>query len=199
MALRIDTADDFRRAWATTTVETITSRTHGPVSVPCCATLLVRPALMLANNYNPNSVAPDKMELLRESILDNGFCFPIVTIWDDDAGRLVIIDGFHRNLIGSGEWLDFDYVPIVVLPHGIAKRMTATVQFNKARGAHQVDLDAEIVRALVGQGMPDEEIATKLGMDAEAVHRYKQITGIAELFRNTPYSLAWDIVEDDQP
>ena len=197
MVIRVETADDAARAIASLVPVFITSRKAGPVRVPCCTTLLVAPSLLLANGYNPNHVAPDKMDLLRQSIVDNGFCFPIVTIWDGDVGRFVIIDGFHRHLIGSGDWLDFDYVPIVVLQHGISERMSATVQFNKARGVHQVDLDAEIVRALIEQGMADEEIAGKLGMDLEAVHRYKQITGIASLFKNTSYSLSWEMVEDE--
>jgi DNA invertase Pin-like site-specific DNA recombinase len=75
--------------------------------------------------------------------------------------------------------------------------MTATVQFNKARGVHQVDLDAEVIRALIEQGMGEEEIAAKLGIDEDTVHRYKQLTGIAELFKNTTYSTAWEMVEGD--
>jgi hypothetical protein len=197
MALKIETAEDFRRHRASLEPTYITSRTHGPVLVPCCSTFLARPDMVMANAYNPNSVAPDKMDLLRQSILDNGFCFPLVTIWDDELAHFVIVDGFHRSLIGGAEWLDFDFWPVVIIPHDITRRMTATVQFNKARGVHQVDLDAEIVRTLCQQGMPDEEIATRLGMDLEAVHRYKQITGVAELFRNTPYSLSWEMVEGE--
>jgi ParB-like chromosome segregation protein Spo0J len=89
-----------------------------------------------------------------------------------------------------------DYVPVVVLEHDISKRMAATVQFNKARGVHAVDLDAEVIRALVEQGLSSEDIATRLGMDIEAVHRYKQLTGVASLFSNSEYSRSWDMVED---
>jgi len=94
---------------------------------------------------------------------------------------------------------DFDtrsQLPVVVLPHDMSKRMAATVQFNKARGVHQVDLDADVVRSLIEQGVNEAEIAAKLGMDLEAVHRYKQITGVAELFRNTDYSMSWEIIEE---
>lgn len=119
-----------------------------------------------------------------------------MTIWDDEMEKFVIIDGFHRTTIGGPDWLDFDYLPVVVLPHDISRRMAATVQFNKARGVHQVDLDADVVRALIEQGMPEDEVASKLGMDLEAVHRYKQITGVAELFANVDYSMSWEIVEE---
>lgn len=192
----IDTADDYRAARERMTPVYITSRMRGKVLVPCRNTLLVSPSLIVANSYNPNSVPSDKMALLRESILDNGFCFPIVTIWDDDLGKFVVIDGFHRSVIGSADWLDFDYLPVVVLEHDISKRMAATVQFNKARGMHQVDLDAEIVRALLEQGLSEEDVSVKLGMELDAVHRYKQITGVAELFKNAEYSMAWEMVDE---
>jgi ParB-like chromosome segregation protein Spo0J len=158
--------------------------------------VLVARALIFANVYNPNSVSPDKMELLRQSILDNGFCFPIVTIWDEELERFVIIDGFHRDLMGDEEWLDLDYIPLVILRHNITQRMTATVQFNKARGVHQVDLDAEVIRALIEQGMGEEEIAVHLGLDLETIHRYKQLTGIAELFKHSEYSISWEMAEE---
>lgn len=193
----IDTPADFglwREAHRPTTIR---SRTDGEVAVPCMHVLLVRIELIEANDYNPNAVPGDKMELLRRSILDNGFCFPIVTVFDPDAGRFVIVDGFHRRLIGSKEWLDFDYLPVVVLGHGMAQRMAATVQFNKARGVHQVDLDAEVVRKLIEQGLTEEEVAARLGLELEAVHRYKQLTGVAALFQNADYSMAWEVVEDD--
>ncbi len=201
-AIYIDTAEDFARARRAIEPVYITSRSTGQrVAVPCCNTLLVATKLVVANGYNPNAVSSDKMRLLQESIVDNGFCFPVVAIWDDDLAQFVIIDGFHRTVIGGPDWLDFDYVPLVFLSHGITARMAATVQFNKARGVHQVDLDAEIVRALAEQGVGDEEIAAKLGMEVESVHRYKQITGVAALFANTPYSTAWEIEEkeDDAP
>lgn len=40
---------------------------------------------------------------------------------------------------------------------------------------------------------PEEDVAVKLGMEPEAVHRYKQITGVAELFKNSEYSMAWEM------
>lgn len=165
------------------------------VSFPCLQTKLVPRGQLVANNWNPNHVSADKMELLRQSIIDNGWCFPIVVIWDPEADKFVIVDGFHRWTIAQPEWLDLPEVPVVVLDHTIAQRMVATVQFNKARGVHQVDLDAEVIRGLIGQGMTDEQIATHLGIDLDTVHRYKQLTGIAELFREAEYSTSWEMVD----
>lgn len=197
MPTRVDTIEQFLDARSRFEPVYINSKTHGKVLVPCANVLLVNPELVVANNYNPNSVSDDKMELLKQSILDNGFAFPIVAIWDDELGSFIVIDGFHRRVIGGEYWLDFDYVPIAVLNHTMAQRLAATVQFNKARGVHQVDLDAEVIRALIGQGLSEEEITVKLGIDLDTVHRYKQITGVAELFKNTQYSTAWEMVDAD--
>jgi ParB-like chromosome segregation protein Spo0J len=87
------------------------------------------------------------------------------------------------------------HVPLAVLDHDAKQRMIATWQFNKARGSHEVDLDADLIRALIQQGMAEDEIAQHLGIDLDTVHRYKQLTGIAELFQNAQYSMAWEMAE----
>lgn len=147
-----------------------------------------------ANNYNPNMVSRHNMVLLQESILANGFCFPIVTIYDPDLERYIIIDGFHRYSILK-DYLGCEQIPVVVLEHNIAQRMEATVQFNRARGVHQVELMGDLVAALAKQGVTDDEIALKLGMELEEVLRLKQVTGIAELFKNQQFSYSWEMVE----
>ena len=167
---------------------------RGPVRLPCMNTILVPAEKVRANNYNPNNVPRNNMELLLQSIIDNGFCFPIVTIYDDEVDEYVIIDGFHRYTILK-DWLEVKEIPVVVLKHDIKKRMAATIQFNRARGVHQVELMGDLVQALAEQGMADEEISKHLGMELEEVYRLKQITGIAELFKNQTYSKSWEMVE----
>lgn len=167
------------------------------LTFPCLQTKLVPRDMVQANNYNPNHVSGDKMQLLKQSIVDNGFCFPIVTIWDADIEKYIIVDGFHRWTICQKQWLDIAQIPVVVLEHDITKRMTATVQFNKARGVHQVDLDADIIRSLIQQGMGEEEISVHLGIDVETIHRYKQLTGIADIFKTAEYSTSWEMEETE--
>lgn len=196
-AIYVDTIEDWHRVRVLLDPVYITSKTRGRVLVPCANTILVRVAFLVGNTYNPNSVPPDKLAALVENIVESGFCFPVVAIWDDDAKLFVIIDGFHRRLVSAEEWLDFDYIPVVVLDLDVSQRMLATMRFNKARGVHQVDLDAEVVRKLAEQGLPDEEIAGRLVIDLETVHRYKQVAGVADIFRETPWSGAWEIVESE--
>lgn len=163
------------------------------ITFPCLNTILVDREKVIANDYNPNSVPKDKMNLLEQSIIDNGFCMPIVTIYNADDDNYTIIDGFHRRLIAEPEYLDLKHIPIVVLDHDISKRMIATIQFNKARGVHQVDLDAEVIRKLVEKGMNDFDICKHLKIAPETLYRYKALTGYAELFKNTEYSNSWEI------
>ncbi len=176
-------------------MESNTIRTaKGQIKLPCMTPVIVPIKQVQANNYNPNAVDDKNMQLLEESIVSNGFCFPVVTIWDPDLEKYIIIDGFHRYLIFR-DWLRAKELPIVVLEHDISQRMAATVQFNRARGVHQVELMGDLVRAMVEQEVPDDEIAEKLGMEIEEVFRLKQITGIAELFKNQIYSKAWEMME----
>ena len=169
----------------------------GDISFPVMCPIIVPRDLVQANNYNPNSVPRNNMELLETSILSNGVCFGIVTAWDDDLEKFVIIDGFHRDSILE-IWLDAEEIPIIVLDLTPAQRMEATVQFNRARGVHQVELMGDLVQALIEQGVPDEEVAQKLGMEIEEVFRLKQITGIAELFKKQIYSKSWEMTEVDE-
>ncbi len=166
---------------------------HGDIQLPCLDVHIVPIDQVRANNYNPNEVSSNNMALLEESIMANGFCFPVVTIWDPSLEKYVIIDGFHRYQI----FLDLGAkeLPIIVLDHDITKRMEATVQFNRARGVHQVELMGDLVVALIRQGVEEEEIAQKLGMELEEVLRLKQVTGIAEVFKNQNYSSAWEMEE----
>lgn len=166
----------------------------GTIALPCMEPVVVPLDKVRANTYNPNHVSENNMELLLQSIKDNGFCFPVVVIYDDALDEYIVIDGFHRYLIFR-DYLQADCIPVVVLKHTLAKRMAATVQFNRARGVHQVDLMGDLVQALVGQGLSDEEISQRLGMEEEEVFRLKQITGIAELFKNQVYSKSWEMAE----
>ena len=168
----------------------------GDLKLPALSVILVPIELVQANNYNPNHVDDNNMKLLELSILENGFAFPVVTVWDPDIEKFVIVDGFHRYQIMK-DYLKSKQLPIVVLEHDISQRLAATVQFNRARGVHQVDLMGDLVKSLFEQGQDDEEIAKQLGMDIEEVFRLKQVTGIAEIFKNQTYSRAWEMQEVD--
>ncbi len=167
---------------------------EGKITLPCMNPVIVPLDKVQANDYNPNHVSDNNMQLLLQSVKDNGFCFPVVTIYDDILEKYIVIDGFHRYLIFK-DYLQADVLPVVVLNEDISQRMASTVQFNRARGVHQVDLMGDLVQKLVESGASDEDISQHLGMDMEEVYRLKQITGIAEIFKNASHSKAWHMEE----
>ena len=157
----------------------------------------VKAETVVANDYNPNSVAPPEMELLRTSIMADGYTQPIVTMPEED--RRVVIDGFHRNRVGK-ECADVrkrvhGYLPVVRIKQSQedrGDRMAATIRHNRARGEHRVDSMAEIVVELKRRFWSDERIAKELGMEPDEVLRLTQVTGLAGLFRDRDFSEAWE-------
>jgi ParB-like chromosome segregation protein Spo0J len=154
-----------------------------------------------ANDYNPNSVAPPEMELLRLSIMADGYTQPIVT--SDDEGIATVIDGFHRCRVGKecGDVQErvHGYLPIVQINadrDGRGDRIAATIRHNRARGKHQVEAMSEIVLELKRRNWSDKKIGRELGMDPDEVLRLAQITGLAEAFANRDFSNAWEAVLD---
>tara|TARA_R110000803_G_scaffold204542_2_gene270654 strand:+ start:540 stop:1121 length:582 start_codon:yes stop_codon:yes gene_type:complete len=147
------------------------------------------------NDYNPNSVAGKEMGLLYTSIKHDGYTQPIVTIWDDELKKYVIVDGFHRYFICKNNKDIFDStggkVPIVVIKKSINERMAATVRHNRARGAHSITGMSNMVFSMLDNGWKDEEICNHLGMSADELLRLKHITGFSKLFADAEYSKSW--------
>lgn len=157
----------------------------------------VRAADIEANDYNPNSVAPPEMELLRLSIMADGYTQPIVA--NDEDGRLIVIDGFHRNRVGK-ECADVrdrvkGYLPVVQIrstQSDRSDRMASTIRHNRARGKHKVEAMSDIVLELKRRNWSDEKIGRELGMDPDEVLRLTQISGLAEMFSDKDFSEAWE-------
>ena len=157
----------------------------------------VKSPLVHANDYNPNSVAPPEMELLRLSISSDGYTQPIVSMPVNEAYE--VIDGFHRHRVGK-ECKDIQervhgYLPLVQIRSSQtdkSDRMAATIRHNRARGEHRVDSMAEIVVELKRRFWSDEKIAKELGMEPDEVLRLTQVTGLAGLFADREFSEAWE-------
>lgn len=160
-----------------------------------------------ANDYNPNSVAPPEMELLKHSIAEDGYTQPIVA-WKHEDGDYEVIDGFHRNRVGREceeikEKIN-GHLPLVVVNDNRldrGDRIASTIRHNRARGKHKIDSMSDIVVELKRRNWSDERICKNLGMEQDEVLRLCQITGLAELFSDQEFSKSWDvegeIVESD--
>lgn len=151
---------------------------------------------VVANDYNPNSVAKNEMRLLLHSINEDGYTQPIVTVYDSKKKKYVVVDGFHRYTVcrENKELRERcnGCVPIVVLKKGLADRMASTVRHNRARGKHSVSGMANLVFQMLDEGQTDAEICHNLGMEADELLRLKHITGFSKLFENVAYAKAWE-------
>lgn len=155
---------------------------------------------VVANDYNPNSVAPPEMELLHLSIANDGYTQPIVT--NDEDGTRIVVDGFHRNRVGR-EYEDVaeslhGYLPVVQIRASAGDRpdrIASTIRHNRARGKHSVTKMTDIVLELKRRNWSDAKIGKQLGMDDDEVLRLSQIGGLADSFAERSFSLAWEVDE----
>ena len=155
-----------------------------------------------ANDYNPNSVAPPEMELLRLSIAADGYTQPIVTNLEEQT--FIVVDGFHRNRVGKEvkevrERLR-GYLPVVQIRNertDKGDRIASTIRHNRARGKHLVEAMSDIVLDLKRRNWSDEKIGRELGMDPDEVLRLAQISGLAEMFADQEFSEAWEAGTSD--
>lgn len=145
------------------------------------------------NDYNPNAVPPPELRLLMTSIIEDGFTMPIYT--NPENGHKTVIDGFHRRkcerVNRQISESTFGRIPITMARENkrdISDRMASTIRHNRARGSHDIDMMTNIVSELTKAGMGDAWIIKHIGMDADEILRHKQLSGLAELFKNKEFS-----------
>ncbi len=157
---------------------------------------------VVPNTYNPNSVAPPEMKLLYESIKNDGYTMPIVCYHNKAEDQYVIVDGFHRYRIMLEHQDIYDremgMLPVSVINKPMDQRIASTIRHNRARGSHDVDLMANIVKELHELGRSDAWISKHLGMDRDEILRLKQITGLAALFKDVKFGQAWRPAEEEE-
>ena len=164
---------------------------------PVDCVLWVKADEIVANDYNPNVMAPSEKKLLKQSLEKDGFTQPIVV--SEETSHYLVVDGFHRQLLGrrtvTGKRLK-GWLPVTCINpdrKGQTSRIAATIRHNRARGKHQITSMSDIVRDLSRLGWTDERIGTELGMDQDEVLRLKQISGLTELFQQADFSPAWTV------
>ena len=150
-----------------------------------------------ANDYNPNSVAPPEMELLRLSIESDGYTQPVVVYPSEDG--YTVVDGFHRTRVckelKSVNERVHGYLPVTIIKEDRENRndlIASTIRHNRARGKHAIDSMSEIVVELKRRNWSDKKIGKELGMDEDEVLRLTQISGLMEMFSDSEFSQAWE-------
>ena len=152
--------------------------------------------LVEPNDYNPNSVAKPEMQLLHTSVSHDGYTQPVVTVWDPDREKYVIVDGFHRYSI-MRNFEDIrettgGLLPVVVIDKAANDRMASTVRHNRARGKHSMKGMANMVFEMLKNGWGDADVCNELGMSPDELVRIKHITGFSKLFEKASYGKAWE-------
>lgn len=149
--------------------------------------------LIQANSYNPNAVPPPEMRLLYESIKEDGYTMPIVC-YKLPNGRYEIVDGYHRYTVMLTHKDIYEReggkLPVVVIDKDVSNRMASTIRHNRARGQHSIELMMNIVGELKKSGMSDAWIIKEIGMDADELLRFKQLSGLAEMFKDRDFTQA---------
>jgi ParB-like chromosome segregation protein Spo0J len=152
---------------------------------------------VVANDYNPNKVAPPEMELLEVSIMNDGYTQPVVTF--PNNGKIEVVDGFHRTRVSKESKIVRErvkgYTPTVIIRKEQSDkndRIASTIRHNRARGKHQVDAMSEIILELKNRNWKNERIARELGMDEEEILRLCQITGLQDIFKDDDFSKSWE-------
>ena len=151
-----------------------------------------------ANDYNPNHVAKREMDLLYQSIKCDGYTMPVVCFYDDDRDKYILVDGFHRRLVMVYHKDIYDrekgMLPVSLIKKELSDRMASTVRHNRARGKHEVELQASLV-AMLKSGWDELKIMKELGMTLEEVQRLIGLRGIASEIKGVPYSIERQIKE----
>lgn len=140
------------------------------VFAPLASLQWVERERLKANDYNPNKVSEDNLQLLMQSIEVNGWTLPIVVRPD-----FTIIDGFHRWTVAGREPLRSKLggkVPVVIVAHSDkSDDIYGTITHNRARGTHLLGPMKAIVKQLMADGKSIEEISKQLGMKPEEIFR----------------------------
>ena len=148
---------------------------------------------VVANDYNPNVVAPPEMKLLEISIWEDGYTMPCVCYYDSEKDLYELVDGYHRYLVLKTSKRIYErekgLLPITVIEKDLSNRMASTIRHNRARGTHNVELMTHIVVELTKSGMSDQWIQKNIGMDRDELLRLKQISGLAALFADKTFSI----------
>ena len=149
---------------------------------------------VVANDYNPNIIAPPEMKLLELSIWEDGYNMPCVCYYRPEKDEYELVDGYHRYLVLKTSRRIYErekgMLPVAVIEKDMSNRMASTIRHNRARGTHNVELMSHIVSELTKAGMSDQWILRNIGMDKDELLRLKQVSGLAELFADKDFSLS---------
>lgn len=146
-----------------------------------------------ANDYNPNVVFTKEMELLKFSLLKQGWIQPVLVTQDYE-----IIDGFHRSSLAKADKqvqkMTGGKVPVVIMNLSEPQRMLLTIRINRAKGSHVAIKMADIIKSLVNDyGMPVKDICKEIGATKDEIEllQLEDVFKKHNVNKESKYSKAW--------
>ena len=144
------------------------------------------------NDYNPNIVFNNELNLLKFSIINNWFIQPILI-----NNNWIIIDWFHRFMLSSTDkdilkkynW----YVPCVIFNISDEEAKTMTLRINKAKWSHMALQESEIIKSLIKAWVNKTEIQKQTWLTKDEIELFEKENVLKK--RNLDkykYSQAWE-------
>lgn len=136
------------------------------------------------NPYNPNRQTEREFELLKKSILEDGFTQPIVV----QKSSKMIVDGEHRwRAINQ---LGFHHAPVVFVDMTEEQMRISTLRHNRARGSEDIELSIQVLRDLRELGALDKAIES-LQIDDVTLQALLDDIPAPDLMAQEDFSTAW--------
>jgi len=155
-------------------------------------------ASLTANDWNPNQMAQNEVNMLDYSMIKYGMSQAIVG-FEQVPGEDRIIDGYHRDWRGSTnptlKTRMCGYLPTVYIKGNESDQIEATDLFNLTKGRHVTIKEAKLVNRLVENGRSYDEISNNLGKSCEEIIRLQQAIA-APILATKHYARAWTVIDD---
>ena len=121
------------------------------------------------NDYNPNHVFKQELQLIHTSITRNGWLQPIIINHDK-----TIIDGYHRVTLLKQDPELYQQtqgkVPCITLNLTKPQRILLTIRINRAKGTHTAYKMHQAITTLHHEyGLNKETIAHEIGATTEEI------------------------------
>lgn len=151
---------------------------------------------LFPNSWNPNVVFNAELALLEESIMQDGWIYPVLA---NPNGR--IIDGYHRWWISTNSQRVIDrygfMLPCCMLDVSDRDAIFRTIRMNRAKGVHTALRMRDIVRDLIdNHGASVDDLKVNMGMtDGEIDLLYDGRLLKERRLQTHKYSRAWVPVE----
>jgi ParB-like chromosome segregation protein Spo0J len=143
------------------------------------------------NPFNANRVDPHHFEMLKSSMVQDGFTSPPLV----QEETREIVDGEHRWR--SAKELGYTEIPVVFVNFTAEQHRISCLRMNRARGQEDIELTAALFRDLRELGALDQAQDALL-MDDLELQRLMDDIPISEALAAAEFSTAWQPIQGNE-